>query len=348
MTYKVNKSDRIKVVRIVAIYAVFSTLWIYLSDNALGLFVRDMATLTRLSVVKGNLFVALTALLLYRLIIQHVRVVREAEEEMRKAKEAAEAANRAKSQFLANMSHELRTPMSGVLGMLEIALGGRLDAQQRGFIQTAHHSAAALVGILNNILEITRIEGGALSIEEKPFPLRECVAGVADIFIAEARRKKVNLVLSMADNVPETVLGDQLRLRQVLTNLMANAIKFTEQGMVELKVEASGAAPSVNRAITFTVTDTGIGIPRDKIPLLFLPFSQVDESHSRRYGGTGLGLVISKEIVERMGGTIIFDCNEGMGCCFKFTVPFGEVGASTYSETIDTNPKEKKNADSCR
>jgi signal transduction histidine kinase len=125
------------------------------------------------------------------------------------------------------------------------------------------------------------------------------------------------------------VVGDQLRLSQVLTNLVANAIKFTEQGLVELKVDASSAAPSGNRELTFTVTDTGIGIPRDKIPLLFLPFSQLDESHSRRYGGTGLGLVISKEIVERMGGTIIVDFNEGTGCRFTVTVPVRGDGAST-------------------
>jgi len=259
-----------------------------------------------------------------------LRQGKEAAEVLRLAKEVAEAADRAKSQFLANMSHELRTPMAGVLGMLDIALGGPLEAEQREFIQTARHSAGSLVRILNDILELTRIEAGMLSIEEKPFSLRECVASVVDIFIAEARRKRLDLVLSMAGNVPKTVVGDQLRLRQVLTNLVGNAVKFTERGRVELTV-ASSLIPSA-REVTFTVADTGIGIPDDKKPLIFRPFSQVDESHSRRYGGTGLGLVISKEIVERMGGMIVFDCEEGGGCSFTVTVPFGETGSAPYPE----------------
>jgi signal transduction histidine kinase len=340
MTYKLNKSDRIGVVRIVAVYAIFSILWIYLSDSLLGLFVRDAATMTRLSVVKGVAFIVLTALLLYRLIIRHVQVARRADErivelnktlekrnaELDAEREAADAANRAKSQFLANMSHELRTPMAGVLGMLEITLDGPLEAEQREFIQTAHHSAGSLVRILNDILEMTRIEAGMLPIEEKSFSLRDCVSGVVEIFTAEARRKGLNLVLSVADDLPKTVVGDQLRLRQVLTNLVGNALKFTERGRVELKVEALSAIPSGKREVTFTVTDTGIGIPEDKKPLIFRPFSQVDDSHSRSYGGTGLGLVISKEIVERMGGTIVLDSAEGMGCRFTVTVPFGETG----------------------
>ncbi|HXE95172.1 MAG TPA: ATP-binding protein, partial [Dongiaceae bacterium] len=269
------------------------------------------------------------------LALQHI----ESEESLHQAKEAADAANRAKSQFLANMSHELRTPMAGVLGMLEITLGGPLEAEQREFIRTAHHSAGSLVQILNDILEMTRIEAGMLPIEEKPFSLRDCVSGVVEIFTAEARRKELNLVLSVADNLPKTVIGDQLRLRQVLTNLVGNAFKFTEQGRVEFKVEALSTIPG-SWEVTFTVTDTGIGIPDDKKPLIFRPFSQVDESHSRRHGGTGLGLVISKEIVERMGGTIVFVSEEGMGCSFTVTVPFEEMVTAPYSERKDTNPKE--------
>jgi len=270
--------------------------------------------------------------------IEHCR----ADQKIRQARHAAEAANLAKSQFLANMSHELRTPMAGVLGMLELALDGPLEAEQREFIQTAHHSAGSLVRILNDILEMTRVEAGMLSIEVNPFPLRKCVTGVVDIFIAEARRKGLDLVLSMADDVPETVVGDQVRLRQVLTNLVGNAVKFTERGKVELKVEKLSTIPSGNREFTFTVTDTGIGIPDDKKPLIFRPFSQVDASHSRRYGGTGLGLMISREIVERMGGMIVFNCEEGMGCRFTVTVPFGEPGSAPNPKTREAGPKERK------
>ncbi|HET7238853.1 MAG TPA: ATP-binding protein, partial [Terrimicrobiaceae bacterium] len=159
---------------------------------------------------------------------------------------------------------------------------------------------------------------------EKQFSLRDCVSGVVEIFTAEARRKELDLVLSVADEVPKTVIGDQLRLRQVLTNIVGNAVKFTERGKVELKVEALSTISPGKREVTFIVTDTGIGIPDDKKSRIFRPFSQVDESHTRRYGGAGLGLMISKEIVERMGGTIVFDCEEGMGCSFTVTIPFAE------------------------
>ena len=158
--------------------------------------------------------------------IEHYR----ADQEIRKAASAAEVANRAKSQFLANMSHELRTPMTGVLGMLEIALDGPLEEEQREFVATAHQSAGSLVRILNDILEMTRIEAGMLSLEDEPFVLHECVGSVIDIFNAEARHKGLDLILSMTEDLPERVVGDCLRLRQVLTNLVGNAVKFTERG----------------------------------------------------------------------------------------------------------------------
>ncbi len=249
------------------------------------------------------------------------------EEELRRAKEAAEAASRAKSQFLANMSHELRTPMTGVLGMLEHALETELDAQQQDFIGTAHKSARSLLRILNDILDLTRVETGKMAIEKREFSPRDCVDNAIDILIPEARRKGIDLNSSVAEDVPITVIGDQTRLLQVLTNLCGNAVKFTEKGKVEVKVTCEGQGLDGKRKMTFTITDTGIGIPEDKRHLLFKSFSQVDDSHTRRYSGTGLGLAISKEIVELMGGTITFESAEGKGTVFTCTVPFGETGA---------------------
>ena len=267
-----------------------------------------------------------------------------AEEALRKAKEAAEAATRAKSQFLANMSHELRTPMSGVIGMLDLALSGDLEAEQKEFIEVARSSADSLVRILNDILDLTKIESGKLAIEEKPFSLRRCVEDTVSLLLPSALSKGLDLNFSVDDDVPATVIGDQLRLSQVLTNLAGNSVKFTDEGWLEINVTAGSRAADGKREVTFTVADTGIGIPADKEHLLFRPFSQVDDSHTRSYGGTGLGLVISKEIVERMGGTITFSSEEGKGSTFSCTIPFAEtgeasvdIGASGKTETeVDT------------
>ncbi len=259
------------------------------------------------------------------LVFHDVTEKRRAEEALQQAKEVAEAATQAKSQFLANMSHELRTPMTGVLGMLDVVLSGNLEAEQREFIETAQASARSLVVILNDILDLTKIEMSKLSIEENPFSIRECVGNTFNLLLPTANSKMLDLNLTVAADVPETLIGDKTRLNQILTNLAGNAVKFTEKGKVEIRVVMGGNAPGGKREITFTVADTGIGIPDDKQDLLFRSFSQVDESHSRSYGGTGLGLAISKEIVKLMGGTIVFASKEGKGSTFSFTIPFGEV-----------------------
>lgn len=262
-----------------------------------------------------------------------------AEEELRRAKDAAETANRAKSQFLANMSHELRTPMTGVLGMLDLALAGQIDARQKEYISTARNSAGSLLRIINDILELTKIEAGKFSMEEKPFSLQKCLSGVMDILIPEAQRRGLLLSFAIDDDVPPIVVGDHLRLRQVLTNLAGNAVKFCEQGKIELLVKTGGKSANGRTNLIFSVTDTGIGIPDDKKELLFKPFSQVDESDTRRFGGTGLGLAISKEIVERMGGTITCESIEGIGSTFTFDIPVEEAAAEQKAEPVQAPPQ---------
>jgi len=248
-----------------------------------------------------------------------------AAEVLQEEKVVAEAATSAKSLFLANMSHELRTPMAGVLGMLNLVLAGNLEAEQREFIDIAHTSALSLVRILNDILDLTRIETGNISIEAKPFSMRKCVEDVHSCLLPVAKIKGLDLDFNVDDDVPGTSVGDQTRINQILTNLVGNAVKFTEKGGVELRVAAGGSESGGTREVTLTVIDTGIGIRDDKKNLLFHAFSQVDESHSRIYGGAGLGLVISKELVERMGGTITFTSEEGKGSTFFCTIPLGEA-----------------------
>jgi CheY-like chemotaxis protein len=231
------------------------------------------------------------------------------------------------------MSHELRTPMTGVLGMLDLALQGELADEQRGYLEAVGKSAHALLRILNDILDFSRIESGMIAFVEEPFLLHEAVRGAMELFDIEARCKGLELVLDISPDTPQVMAGDEGRVRQILLNLVGNAVKFTEQGKVVIRV-AAGEAAGGRRQVTFTVADTGIGIPEEKRQTLFRSFSQADDSHTRPFGGTGLGLAISKEVAERMGGTISFTSEAKAGSSFVVTLPLREaVGEPTAAAT---------------
>jgi signal transduction histidine kinase/PAS domain-containing protein/ActR/RegA family two-component response regulator len=242
-------------------------------------------------------------------------------EELVQAKEAAETASKTKSQFLANMSHELRTPMTGILGMLDLVLEGPLEPAQKDFIKTAHTSGHSLIRILNDILDLTRIQSGVMAVEEKSFSPRECLQRIVNLMLPSAKKKGLEIRLTVPKELPEKVVGDEVRLGQILTNLASNAVKFTDSGSVELAVTYQ-TSPGIRTAeFTFAVRDTGIGIPREKEAALFGLFDQADYSNTRKYGGAGLGLVICKEIAGKLGGTITFTSEADKGSVFYCNVP---------------------------
>jgi two-component system, sensor histidine kinase len=234
----------------------------------------------------------------------------------------AEASAAAKSKFLAHMSHELRTPVHGVMGMLELVGRTEPGPQQQRYIETARRSAEALLGIINGILEISKIEAGKVELEQNPFDLHQLVREVAETFAEMAQGKGLRLTCTLPPNLPERLIGDPGRLRQILTNLIGNAVKFTEKGRVEVLAQPVTLDAS-SAFIGFEVSDTGIGIALDKQHHVFGAFAQADGSTTRRYGGTGLGLSIAKQLCELMGGSIELDSEPEQGSIFRFTARFG-------------------------
>ncbi|MDX2282916.1 MAG: response regulator [Bacteroidia bacterium] len=268
------------------------------------------------------LLLILYLLVLRRKLLSANQLLRRQQAELAAARDQAESASRAKADFLSVMSHEIRTPMNGVVGMAELLAASRLDDEQRGYVQTISTSADSLMVIINDILDFSKIESGKMSIEQVPFSLRDCIEEIADLFSVRALKKGLDLVLIADPALPAAMLGDAVRVKQVLGNLVSNAVKFTESGSVLIRafpLPPQPGQPPEEIVAAVEVQDTGIGIPPEQQHLLFQAFSQADSSTTRKYGGTGLGLAISAKLAGLMGGRVSLSSTPGQGSTFTFT-----------------------------
>jgi len=268
--------------------------------------------------------------------VRNISERKRAELEIARSRDQALAASRAKSEFLSSMSHEIRTPMNAILGMADLMWESELSNEQRRYLDTVINNGNALLELINSILDLAKVESGRLSLEALDFDLRELIEKVADTLAVRADEKGVDLAVHIDQDVPTALVGDPLRLRQVLTNLVGNAIKFTEKGIVIIRVTRNPHADSVG-ALLISVSDSGIGIPAEKLPALFDPFSQADTSVTRKYGGTGLGLAIVDRLVRLMGGSIAVESEPGRGSTFSFTSEFQVREASAVAPDSQTS-----------
>ncbi len=290
----------------------------------------------------GNVFGAIES-------IRDITEQKQAEDLLIEAKEAAEAAARSKSDFLANMSHEIRTPLNAVLGLTGLLLNTDLNAQERDYVETVRSSGNTLLSVINEILDFSKIEGGKMELECLPFHLHECIAVAVDLVKAAADQKGLVMKYGLDEAIPAYFKGDVTRLRQVLVNLLSNAVKFTHAGTIEIYVTAKPIQTTNSRLyeLHFSISDTGIGIPDEKLDRLFQSFSQVDSTTTRKYGGTGLGLAISRRLVELMGGEIWVVSRPKLGSTFHFTIPAEEaeeisIPVDSCATRVKTHPRQGK------